>query len=55
MSKLTLTLELFNSLTEDDFYLLYETGKLETLCFALSIDLQTQPHEENIPYEGRMA
>lgn len=51
----SITLDLFNSLTEDDFSLLYEAGKLESLCFALSIDLQPKSYEENTYYEERMA
>lgn len=33
------TVQLFNNMTDEDFMLIHEVGKLKDLCFALSLDL----------------
>lgn len=41
------TSELFFQLTDDDFIVLQQEGHLESICNALSIDLQSQVFTKN--------
>ena len=41
------TSELFFQLTDDDFIILQEEGHLESICNALSVDLQAKKFTKN--------
>ena len=41
---------LFNSMTDNDFMMLHESGQLKTFCDALSVDLQSKTNEKDYTY-----
>jgi len=40
------TKQLFNNMTDEDFMIVHEAGKLKEFCDALSIDLQPKRDDE---------
>ena len=44
------TVDLFNTLTDEDFIAIHNAGKLKQLCIALSLDLNSEPNEKNTTY-----
>jgi hypothetical protein len=51
--KLNLTIiELFSSLTDQDFILMHKAGQLKNFCYALSLDLNTKIHEKDNSYSA---
>ena len=42
--------EFFNHLDDEDFMMVIEAGHLKTLCYALSLDLNSNPNEKNTTY-----
>lgn len=44
------TIDLFNSMTDEDFLVIHEAGQLKNLCYALTLDLQPKFDEEDKTY-----
>jgi len=46
------TIQLFNNMTDEDFMVVHEAGKLTDLCTALSLDLQEKIDDNEERYEA---
>jgi hypothetical protein len=44
------TIDLFNSLTDEDFLAIHEAGQLKRLCIALSLDLSADKDKQDKTY-----
>jgi hypothetical protein len=42
--------DIFNTMTDEDFQVLYEVGQLKSLCMALSLDLNLSVKTKNKSY-----
>lgn len=40
-------IDLFNHMTDEDFYMIHEAGQLKRMCIALSVDLQDKKSNKN--------
>jgi hypothetical protein len=44
------TIALFNHMTDDDFIAIHDAGQMMNLCYALTLDLQSQSYKKNNNY-----
>jgi hypothetical protein len=44
------TIDLFNSLTDEDFLVIHKAGQLKKLCIALSLDLNSDKDKQSKTY-----
>jgi len=44
------TIDLFNTLTDEDFIAIHNAGQLKKLCLALSLDLNSGYNEKSTTY-----